>query len=160
MGSKDLPLVSFPSKKPSPLISAKVFSKKTDILNAKYSKMKNHKVRTRNERPDIFLEGEQLARNNAAWMHQDAQYYESIRHSIRKSTPNAFVKNYQSRGRNLLARGMPLEADFEEEASCAYILNYPRRTTTTMSKLQSSSNRRIYSSERQPTISKDETTKR
>ena len=57
MGSKDIPLVSFSVKRPTALTSTKVFSKKNDVLNTKYSKHKSNKIKTRNERPDIFLEG-------------------------------------------------------------------------------------------------------
>ena len=48
MGIKDIPLSAFPIKRPPALTSAKVFTRKSDLLNAKYSKIKNHKIKTRN----------------------------------------------------------------------------------------------------------------
>jgi pyruvate/2-oxoacid:ferredoxin oxidoreductase alpha subunit len=48
MGSKDIPLAAFPAKRPLALTSAKIFTRKSDLLSAKYSKIKNHKIRTRN----------------------------------------------------------------------------------------------------------------
>ena len=48
MGSKDIPLSIFTIKRPPALTSAKVFNRKSDLLNAKYSKIKTHKVKTRN----------------------------------------------------------------------------------------------------------------
>ena len=55
MGSKDIPFSSFPTKRPPILTSAKMFIKKGDLLSNKYSKLKTSKIKTRNERPDIFL---------------------------------------------------------------------------------------------------------
>ena len=48
MGSKDIPLSAFSTKRPSVLTSAKIFTRKNDLVNAKYSKMKGHKIKTRN----------------------------------------------------------------------------------------------------------------
>ena len=69
-------LSSFPLKRPPALNTSKGFAKKNDLLNAKYSKVKQSKIKTRNERPDIFLEGEQLARVNSAWQQEvDMRYF-------------------------------------------------------------------------------------
>ncbi len=56
MGSRDIPTVSYSLKPPPILNNTKIFSRKNDLLATKYAKTK-HKIRTRNERPDIFLEG-------------------------------------------------------------------------------------------------------
>lgn len=74
MGSKDIPCVTYSTKKVSHL-SVKTFAKKNEILGAKYMKGKSSKIRTRNERPDIFLEGEKLAKINPIWNQEmDARY--------------------------------------------------------------------------------------
>ena len=67
MGGRDIQFSSFPTKRPPALTSAKMFPKKNDLSHNKYSKIRSMKVRTRNERPDIFLEGEQLTKTTAAW---------------------------------------------------------------------------------------------
>ena len=94
MGGKDIPFSSFPTKRPPILTSAKMFIKKGQILNNKYSRIKSSKVKTRNERPDIFLEGEQLSKATNVWNQQmDIRYYDSMRDKMRKSTPNSLLKN-------------------------------------------------------------------
>lgn len=47
MGSKDLPLSAFPTKRPPVLTSTKIFTRKNDFVSTKYSKIKN-KIKTRN----------------------------------------------------------------------------------------------------------------
>lgn len=83
MGSRDIPSVAFPHR---PQLTSKPFPKKPD---RKYpSKTRPPKLRTRNERPDIFLEGEQLTANNSAWQQElDFRYFEHLRNPTRKSTP-------------------------------------------------------------------------
>jgi hypothetical protein len=54
MGSRVVPSVTFPQKRPI-LISTKTMPKKADFISTKYTKGRSHKIRARNERPDIFL---------------------------------------------------------------------------------------------------------
>jgi hypothetical protein len=61
MGSKSVPNSSYSTNRANHLLSTKAFSKKIEILGNKYPKIKPTRIRTRNERPDIFLEGEQLS---------------------------------------------------------------------------------------------------
>jgi hypothetical protein len=85
MGSKDVASVSFPTKRISHLLSTKTFSKKNELLNVKYSKGRSNRIRTRNERPDIFLEGEQLCQINLIYHREmDLRYLEKAR----RSTPH------------------------------------------------------------------------
>ena len=53
-----------------------MFAKKGEIVNNKFTKLKQAKVRTKNERPDIFLEGEQLTKATTAWNQEmDIKYF-------------------------------------------------------------------------------------
>jgi hypothetical protein len=108
MGSKDVPMTTYAAKRPKALTSTKTFNKKTDLLNAKFSKIKSVKARTKNERPDIFLEGEQLAKNTQAWQQElDIRYFEHVREKMRKSTPNAFLKHHPPVRRTPMPRSTP-----------------------------------------------------
>ena len=92
MGSKDLPAPSFPAKKPL-LSSSKGFGKKNDVLAIKYPKACSHKIRTRNERPDIYLEGEQVSKNNQIWERDvDIKYLNDMRERFRRNVPNTVTR--------------------------------------------------------------------
>jgi hypothetical protein len=54
MGSKEVPMITFPSKRTNHL-NTKSFSKKTEKISTKYTKGRSNRIRTHNERPDIFL---------------------------------------------------------------------------------------------------------
>ena len=115
MGSKDIPLSSFPQRKQSALNSSKGFTKKNDLLNAKYSKLRHNKIRTKNDRPDIFLEGEQLSRVNTAWQHEvDMRYFENIKEKMRSSTPSGFLKTVNTKIKTPAPRSTPAHTEIEE----------------------------------------------
>ena len=87
MGSKDIPTVAFPHKR-TPSTANKCYPKKSDFISGKY-KNKSNKVKTRNDRPDIFLEGEQMARFTTSWQKDvDLRYFQSLKDNHRKYTPN------------------------------------------------------------------------
>ena len=80
MGSKSVPNSSYSTTRMNHLISTKTFSKKNEILCSKYPKIKPTRIRTRNERPDIFLEGEQLSHVHAVFNREiDPRYLETFK---------------------------------------------------------------------------------
>ena len=87
-----------------------MFAKKGEIVNNKFTKLKQAKVRTKNERPDIFLEGEQLTKATTAWNQEmDIKYFESVRDKMRKSTPNSFLKQHPNFRKTPAPRSTPTE---------------------------------------------------
>ena len=100
MGSKDIPTVSFSHKRTPSISNSKGFPKKSDYINNKY-KNKSSKVRTKNQRPDIFLEGEQLSKVTNNWQNDiDFRYFQSLKQKMRKNTPSSFEKNQNQEPQN------------------------------------------------------------
>ena len=64
---------------------------------------------------------------------------------MRKSTPQSFLKNHQQFRKTPIPKSNPTE--YFEEPSCAYILNFPQRTSNNFIKNNPTSNtsKRVHS---------------
>jgi hypothetical protein len=150
MGSKSVPGSAYPTTRPAHLLSTKAFSKKNELLGSKYPKVKPARIRTRNERPDIFLEGEQLSHVHAVYHAQlDQRYLEPFKERLRKSTP------YRSRGDIFkLSVPDPCWSSFEEKnADCEG--NRKGVSVNNLKKSLSKNTQLSQPSERQKTTGKD-----
>jgi hypothetical protein len=58
-------------------------------MSTKYTKGRSNRIRTHNERPDIFLEGEKVCNLKMAWQKNlDIKYLETYKANLqRRSTP-------------------------------------------------------------------------
>lgn len=155
MGSRDVPTVSyFPFQKKPSINSTKTFIRKNDMIHNKYAKSRPPKIRTKNERPDIFLEGEHIARTNTAWQQEiDFRYFENMRYKMRKSTSNALNKHQPAQVTVVKTvvgpSSTPTWADSEEESPMTRDTN-GRRTANTLIK-HCRNHPKTYSTCREPT---------
>lgn len=157
MGSKDIPTVSFSHKRAPSITNSKAFPKKSDYITNKY-KNKNNKIRTRNERPDIFLEGEQLSKINSIWQNDiDFRYFQNLKQRMRKNTPSSFEKNHINEIPSHKVEGprvIPNKTELDLESQLSKTSQFKQNRCTTNSLLKDQhykSNHRIHSTDRQRT---------